>query len=309
MLYSDNIYSSDSYNEHEIHCDYDVIVEKRAKKKKATPLQIEKQNHWNKVKKCRRTIQQNFRAGDLWCTFAYKKGTRKTMAEFIRDIQRFQNHLRVEYRKRGHEFKWIRRLEIGKRGGLHAHFIINFIGDTQIISDTWKKTVKDSGRVYFTNIDEEDGFNGLAEYICKNPEEEIQGQMSFFIPTEKKQLYSVQTSRNLKRPEPVKVKISPWQVMKVMLGLEELKPSEGFFIEQDTVRKGYNKFTHMPYIRYRERRLQPENKNQPVPDANVGENHKNMPENRKNVRIENIVHDFADKAKGFIRSIAGRWKR
>ena len=226
------------------------------------------------------------------------------MRDFIRDVQRFQNHLRTEYRKRGHDFKWIRRLEIGKRGGLHAHFIINSIGDTQVISDTWKKAVNDAGRVYFTNIDDEDGFNGLAEYICKEPEEEIQGQMSFFIPTEKKQLYSVQTSRNLIRPEPVKVKVSPWKVMKIVMGLDDIKPTEGFFIEKDTIQKGFNKFTHMPYIKYREKRIKAEDTG-----TVLRENRKNTAENRKNVRIENIVHDFADKAKGFIRSIAGRWKR
>lgn len=255
MLYSDNVYCSDTFNEHEIHCDIDVIVEKRAKKKKPTPLQISRQNHWNKVKNCRRTIQLNFRPGDLWCTFAYKKGTRKSMRDFMRDIQRFQNHLRTVYQKKGYDLKWIRRLEIGKRGGLHAHFIINSTGDTQIIADAWSKAVKDSGRVHFEHIDDEDGYNGLAEYICKEPDEEIQGQISFIVPGERKKLCSISTSRNLERPEAVKKKISPWKVMKIILGKEELQPTEGFMIERDTIQTGFNKFTHMPYIRYREKRI------------------------------------------------------
>lgn len=255
MLYSDNVYCSEMFNEHEIHCDIDVIVEKRSKKKKPTPIQISKQNHWNKVKNCRRTIQLNFKPGDLWCTFAYRKGTRKPMREFMRDIQRFQNHLRIIYQKKGYELKWIRRLEIGKRGGLHAHFIINSIGDTQIIAEAWDKAVKESGRVHFEHIDNEDGYNGLAEYICKEPDEEIQGQMSFIVPRERKKLCSISTSRNLERPEPIKKRISPWKVMKIVLGKDELQPTEGFMIERDTIQTGFNKFTHMPYIRYREKRI------------------------------------------------------
>lgn len=255
MLYSDHVYSSETFNEHEIYCDIDVIVEKRAKKNKPTPLQISKQNHWNKVKNCRRTIQLNFKPGDLWCTFAYKKGTRKPMRDFMRDVQRFQNHLRSIYKKKGYELKWIRRLEIGKRGGLHAHFIINSIGDTQMVAEAWSKAVKDSGRMHFEHIDDEDGYNGLAEYICKEPDEEIQGQMSFLVPGEKKKLYSISTSRNLERPEAVKKKISPWKVMRIILGKEELTPTEGFAIEKDTVQTGFNRFTHLPYIRYREKRV------------------------------------------------------
>lgn len=255
MLYSDNVYCSEMFNEHEIHCDIDVIVEKRSKKKKPTPIQISKQNHWNKVKNCRRTIQLNFKPGDLWCTFAYRKGTRKPMREFMRDIQRFQNYLRIIYQKKGYDLKWIRRLEIGKRGGLHAHFIINSIGDTQIIAEAWDKAVKESGRVHFEHIDNEDGYNGLAEYICKEPDEEIQGQMSFIVPRERKKLCSISTSRNLERPEPIKKRISPWKVMKIVLGKDELQPTEGFMIERDTIQTGFNKFTHMPYIRYREKRI------------------------------------------------------
>ena len=295
MFYSDNEFRSKDFIEHEIHCEYDTYVEKRAKKKKPSPLQLSKQNHWNKVKNCRRTIQNNFGPGDLWCTFAYKKGTRKTMREFMRDVQRFQNHLRFEYRKRGYDLKWIRRLEIGKRGGLHAHFIINSIGDTQLISDTWKKCVKDGGRVYFTDIDDGDGYNGLAEYICKEPDEEIQGQMSFII--EKKKLCSISTSRNLKRPEPVKKKISPWKVMKILTGREELRPTEGFYIEKDTIFYAFNKFTHMPYIRYREKRID----NSVKTDSNSGVRIKD-PEIRVMDRVK-------EKAKGFLRSITDRWKR
>lgn len=257
MKVTDNQYISRNFIEHEIHYEfaYGAKGVKRNKKKKATPLQIAKQNHWNKVKNCRRTIQQNFRSGDLWITFAYKKGTRKSMEDFEKDIRRFQNALRIEYKLRGKELKWIRRLEIGKRGGLHAHFIINNIGDTQVISETWRKTVKDSGRAHFENIDESDGFNGLAEYICKEPTEEIQGQMCFLIPGQKKKLCSISTSRNLKRPEAVKKRMNAWAIRHLLTGQQSIKATEGFQIDKNSIRAGVNKYTGLPYIRYREERI------------------------------------------------------
>lgn len=257
MKYTDNQYISENFIEHEIHCDfnYGARGQKRLKKKKATPIQINKQNHWNKVKNCRRVIQTNFKTGDLWVTLAYKKDTRKSMRDFIRDIQRFQNFLRTEYKKKGKDLKWIRRLEIGKRGGLHAHFILNNIGDTQIVSETWKKSVKDAGRVYFANIDDEDGFNGLAEYICKEPDEEIQGQMSFLIPGEKKKLCSISTSRNLERPQVIKKTFNPWSIKRILTGQQIITPTKGYYIDKDSVRYGINKFTGLPYMRYREKKI------------------------------------------------------
>lgn len=309
MLYSDNIFSSEIFNEHEIHSDIDVIVDKRAKKNKPTPLQVSKQNHWNKVKKCRRTIQKNFEPGDLWCTFAYRKGTRKSMREFLRDMTRFQNLLRVEFKKRGHDFKWIRRLEIGKRGGLHAHFIINSIGDTQVISDAWNKAVKESGRVHFEHIDAEDGYNGLAEYICKEPDEEIQGQMSFLIPGDKKKLCSISTSRNLERPEPVKKKISPWKVMRIILSKEELTPTEGYYIEQDTVQVGFNKFTHLPYIRYREKKIAEARDYKPQKCEKIARTQIICPKTQIRTQIREVGNEILNRAKGILGSIKGKWKR
>ena len=310
MLYEDKQYISDKYIEHETHCifDYGAKGLKRLSKKKATPLQIQKQNHWNKVKNCRRTIQLNFSEGDLWCTFAYRKGTRKDMREFIRDIRRFTNLLRVEYQKQGKDLKWIRRLEIGKRGGLHAHFILNK-ADTKLISDTWRKAVKDSGRAHFEVIDDEDGYNGLAEYICKEPTEEIQGQMTFLVPEDKKKLCSISTSRNLVRPEAVRKQISAWKIARILTGKEEIVPTEGYSIEQDTVRIGFNKFTHLPYIRYREKIITDSCDCRPQKCEQIAKTQIICPETQIKNQISKAGTEIIKKAKGILGSIKDRWRR
>ena len=297
MKYVDYQYISHNHVEHEIHAElnYGARGSKRAKKKKPTPLQIAKQNHWKKVNCCRRTIQMNFKEGDLWVTLAYKAGTRKDMKDFQKDIVDFQNMLRNVYKKEGHEFYWIRRLEIGKRGGLHAHFIINNIPNApKLIQDSWKKTVKEAGRVYFTTIDEENGFEGLAEYICKDPEEEIQGQLCFLTPESRKKLVSISSSRNLQRPQPVAKRINPWSIKEILTGQQVIRPTEGFYIETDSVKAGINKYTGLPYLRYRETREKPKKPEKPIITQKPSKPHR-PPEKKKKTVI--------DKVKGFFKKL------
>ena len=73
--------------------------EKRAERKKATPEDIRRQNHRNKVNYIRRTIQLNFRQGDLWLTLTYPKGTRLPIGEVTRDFQRFLRRMSEQYNK------------------------------------------------------------------------------------------------------------------------------------------------------------------------------------------------------------------
>ena len=261
MRYIDKQYVAGEFIEHDIHIDLRFGGKgKREKKKKPTPLQIRKQNHWNKVKSCRRTIQLNFNEGDLWLTLAYKGGVRKPMEGFKKDIAKFHRLLKAE----GINAKWIRRLEIGKRGGLHAHYVMSKC-DTEKIARAWAKTSKDTGRIYFTHIDSEDGYNGLAEYICKEPTEEIQGQISFLIPDDRKRLCSISTSRNLIRPEAEKREVKVSSIKRVIRGESVIKPTDGFYIEPSSVRSGLNRYGY-PYLSYREKRLRIDETKKPKPE-------------------------------------------
>ena len=99
--------------------------EKRAPHKKATPDQIAKQNAANKVKRVRRIILLNFHPWDMWLTLKYPRGTRKTSKEVLDDVKEWTDKLRPKYRKVGEELKWIRRIEIGRYGGIHVHILVN----------------------------------------------------------------------------------------------------------------------------------------------------------------------------------------
>ena len=171
------------------------------------------------------------------------------------DLRAFFNKLRPMYKKRGRKLMYIYRLEIGKRGGLHCHLVVNRIPDCDLLMrDAWTHASDEAGAIDFQTIDDSGGFGGLSEYLCKEPDEEIQGQIRFLIPEDKKKVYAVNSSRNLKRPEPVKKKYSHWTLKRILNG-EEIKPTKGFYVDRDSVQKGINKFTGMSYLYYTEVRV------------------------------------------------------
>lgn len=253
MAYHQKIYKSDNFIEHEIRHKglYGAKGEKRAPKKKATPEQIKKQNLKNKINRIRRTMQMNFYPNDIWLTVKYPKGTRKSLKEVKKDLTKFQNGLRNDYKKRGEQLKWIRRIEIGKNGGIHAHYMINRIyGAELLIQKNWPWYLN------YTNVREEGGMGALAEYIAKPIPEEVQQMRLDFIEEDTiKRCMDVQTSRNLKRPEPEIKEYKKKTVRKLLNG--DIKATPGFYIDKDSVKFGVNPITGYSYFTYREVRLDP----------------------------------------------------
>lgn len=257
MGYIENNYISANFIEHEMYFkgNQGAKGEKRAERKKPTPLEIQKNNHWNKVKYYRRLMQLNFYPGDLWVCLKYKAGTRKEIELVKKDLKAFIDRLRILYKRQGQKLMFIYRLEIGKRGGLHCHLVVNRIPDCDLLMrDAWTHAADECGALDFQTIDDSDGFGSLSEYLCKEPDEEIQGQIRFLTPESRKKVYAVNSSRNLKRPEPVRKKYSHWTLRRIMQG-NEIKATEGFYVDKGSIQTGINKFTGMSYLYYTEVRI------------------------------------------------------
>ena len=142
MAYWHDIYRFDNSIEHELKFagKWGAKGEKRQKKKKLTPEQGAKNNQRAKETRMRRTMKANFHPKDLWCCCKYPAGVRLTVEEVKNDKTNFLKILRQEYRKRGSPLKWIGRLEVGERGGIHFHILINRLWTEQtdaIIADAW----------------------------------------------------------------------------------------------------------------------------------------------------------------------------
>jgi hypothetical protein len=230
---------------------YGAKGEKRNKKTKATPEQIQKQNQFNREKKMRRLIKANFLPDDMWETLKYPKGTRKRLLEVKKDVRSFLTAMRKEYKKFGDPFKFIIRYEIGKKGGIHIHILINRLEKVPmdlLVQDLWIY-----GRVNHETIYEYGGYQKLANYIVKKPGKEEENQLKLFDEKERKELISYSSSRNLIRPEPERKAYTRWTMRKLIENGP--KPTPGYYIDPDSVHCGVNPYTGMSYFQYTEYRI------------------------------------------------------
>jgi hypothetical protein len=228
--------------------------ESRGPKTKATQEQIQKQNQRNKENKVRRKIKANFLPNDLWITLKPNKEKRKSMDELVKDVFNFLKAMKRAYEKEGEEFKYIYRLEIGKRGGLHCHILINRIrGHTDlIVKEKWGRY---GGTVSYEAIHEAGGYKELAAYLVKMPDEAVSKQLSFFEEPEQKDLIRYSCSRNLITPEPEVKEYTQRTVKKLVENGPT--PTPGFYIDKNSIVTGINPYTGMSYYYYTEVRIKP----------------------------------------------------
>lgn len=223
--------------------------EKRAKRKKPTPEQVKRQNQINKENKYRHLLKANFLPNDCWVTLKYPAGTRKSMDAVKQDLALFDKRMRRDYAAHGEKWKWVRRVEIGKRGGIHIHLICNRIWNTELlIAKNWPGLSHHSEPVR-----DEEGFEQLASYLCKPLPEELE-QESIFDPEEIKRASSLSSSRNLVRPEPEKKAYVRRTMKKIITDGPVARP--GYYIDKKSIRIGINQVTGYSYVQYTEVKIQ-----------------------------------------------------
>lgn len=255
-MYGCKIYRFKNSNEYGYHYkgNYGAKGEKRAPRKKATPEQVARQNQRNRVNKIRRLIKLNFSTRDYWCTLKYPKGERPSVKTVKKDFGAFIRRMRQKYSKLKEELKYIYRMEIGRLGGVHIHILINRIENAQtdmLVKESWKPS--EGGSVNYQLLYEQGGFEELAEYIVKKPDEEQNKQLSFFDEEEQKQFCKYNRSRNLKEPVPEKKEYTRRTMRKIID--QGPAPTPGYYIDKNSIRCGVNPYTGMSYLYYTENRI------------------------------------------------------
>lgn len=249
--------------------------EKRADHVKATPEQIRRQNQRNKENRVRRTIQLNFRPGDWWITLKYPRGTRKPIEEVMEDFRRFVGTMRKQYKRRGAELKYIYRVEIGKRGGIHVHLVMNRLNDPRgdlILSDAWTRArgmtpIEDmledglcpaDGLAHLDHVRAVGNGKELAEYLVKEQPVELEDGTRL-TPEEMKQTSKCGSSRNLIRPVAKVKRYSHWTLHRLLeLGPDGINTTrnryrkEGYAVDKDSWYQGVNPYTGLSYLCYME---------------------------------------------------------
>ena len=225
--------------------------EKRQKKIKLTPEQVKLYNRIHKAKTIRRTIGLNFRPSDYWVTLTYKNGKGKDIAQVKHDTKNFRDRLGRAYKKAEAELKWMQVIEIGKRGGLHIHMVLNRIEGTDLlVTKNWWY-----GHPFFKPLYEEGQYEQLSHYMAKLPPEEDAAHPDKKWEERLQELtddnYSYSTSRNLVRPEPEERKKYTRRTMERAIK-EGPKPTPGYYIDKDSIRIGVNKITGWSYMYYTE---------------------------------------------------------
>lgn len=233
---------------------YGAKGEKRAKRSKPTPEQMEYQNRKNRARNIRYLIKANFTENDLFVTLTYKKGTRKDVKEAAEDVRDLFKKLRPKYKKLEVPLKYIYACEIGERGGIHTHLIINECGNTmQLISGLWGR-----GHPNFKNLYKEGNYEQLADYMAKVPKDK-EGSTKV-QQCKKKPEYIYNHSRNLEKVEPEVHVYSRRTVKAIRDAIEQGAVTheqskyitDGYYIDRDSIRSGVNPYTGISYLEFTE---------------------------------------------------------
>lgn len=193
---------------------------RRKEKINPTPEAMRKYNQQLRERKFIRKANANFGKGDLYLTLTYPRECRPTPEKARRNLKNFQDCLRRRYRKAGKELKWMACTEIGSRGGIHHHMLVNEYDDIRGISDLWERY----GGYAHIQFVRGNNLAKLASYIAKSE-------------------YSC--SRNLIDPpeKTKKVKANSWRDDPVV--------PRGWMLDKDSLVTGINPVTGHGYQFYR----------------------------------------------------------
>ena len=198
---------------------YQPAGEKRSRKEKETTEQQYKINDRQLVRKLTYILNANFDKTSRYVTFSYKPECRPDLETLKRQKRELLKKMRKAYRDEGSVLKYVEATEVGERGAVHIHMVINDI-DMRKIEKLWKY-----GYVSSKPLEESGQYRKLAKYFIK-----------YFQKTrktsEKIQAKAYNCSRNLKRPEPKK------HVMRGMRISKKIEIPKGWYLDKESVIEG-----------------------------------------------------------------------
>ena len=215
---------------------YGVKGERRQKRKKPTPEQLELANENASRNRLRRLMVNNFGPEDLHVTLTYRKEERPTPEESRELLRKFFRKMRTYYRQHGQDFKWILVKEDADNKEMQHSIVMN--GTTEAL--VFMRKAWPHGGVHIVPLYDNKNYSGLAEYFTKETKETYKRHKENGEPYRTR--YSC--SRNLQQP------IEKTEVIKAASWRKEVKvppalQAKGYQIEKGTE---YNGVDLMGYV-------------------------------------------------------------
>lgn len=191
---------------------------RNAKETKTTELQ-QAVNDRHTERKLTRILNANFDESSWYMTFSYTKENRPDIETLKKQIKKMLSDIRKIYKDEGKTLKYVETAEVGERGAVHLHMVINDI-DIRKVKRVWKY-----GFVHAVPLERSGQYRKLASYFMKyfqktrGTNDQIQGK-------------AYNCSRNLIRPEPQK---------KIMSGNElkkDIRVPKGWYLDEGSERSG-----------------------------------------------------------------------
>lgn len=207
-----------------------VPGEQREDRKQASPEKIEKINQKNAERILSILINYNFKPGDYHIVLTYS-GEEPSKEQAKKDLEKFKRQLMKLYKQKGIVMKWITATEY-ENTRIHHHIVLSGGVDLLEITRIWTR-----GFIRPVHLDDTGDYRKLASYLIKETS-------TSFREADAVSRRRYNCSRSIIRPMVSEDdKVSSAQMI-------DLKPVEGYYIDQDSIYRGENPITGKPYVEY-----------------------------------------------------------
>ena len=205
----------------------------RKRKENKTSEAQKKVNSRQSVKKLTWILNENFDGTSLYVTWSYAKEKRPPGKEELRaDVEKLLRNIRKVYRAAKDVAKYVWVAEVGERGAVHVHMVLNAV-DIKSLRKCW-----DKGWITIKPLDESGQYRRLASYFVKYSEKTMKTSEGF-----SGKRYN--SSKNLKIPQPQRTTVTAKNAYN-----HTIEIPKGWYLDKDSVAEAWHEVTGFMYFTY-----------------------------------------------------------
>lgn len=205
----------------------------RRKKENKTSEAQKKVNSRQAAKKLTWIFNENFDGTSLYVTWSFAKENRPAGKEELRKIvDKLLRDIRKIFKEAGDVAKYVWVAEVGERGAVHVHMVLNAIEIAKL------KKCWDKGWIDIKPLDDSGQYRKLASYFVKYSEKTMKTCEGF-----SGKRYN--SSKNLKIPQPTKTTVRSKNAYN-----HTIEIPQGWYLDKDSVAESWHEVTGFMYFTY-----------------------------------------------------------